>query len=74
MKKRDNKFTFTLFVLTILFFYIPLVVLIVYSFNSGKGNTWTGFSTKWYTELFQNSDRLWVSFRYSIKLLLRRKQ
>ena len=27
MKKRDNKFTFTLFVLTILFFYIPLVVV-----------------------------------------------
>ena len=70
MKKRDNKFTFTLFVLTILFFYIPLVVLIVYSFNSGKGNTWTGFSTKWYTELFQNSDRLWVSFRYSIIIAL----
>lgn len=66
MAKRDNKFTYTMFILSMLFFYIPLVVLIVYSFNSGKGNQWVGFSTKWYTELIQNSDRLWVSFRYSI--------
>lgn len=66
MIKRDNKFTYTMFILSILFFYIPLVVLIVYSFNEGKGNQWMGFSTKWYTELIQNSDRLWVSFRYSL--------
>lgn len=66
MSKRDNKFTYTMFILSILFFYIPLVVLIVYSFNQGKGNQWMGFSTKWYTELIQNSDRLWVSFRYSL--------
>ncbi len=66
MSKRDNKFTYTMFILSILFFYIPLVVLIVYSFNEGKGNQWMGFSTKWYTELIQNSDRLWVSFRYSL--------
>lgn len=66
MAKRDNKFTFTMFILSILFFYIPLVVLIVYSFNGGKGNQWVGFSTKWYTELIQNSDRLWISFRYSL--------
>ena len=66
MKKRENKFTFTMFILTLLFFYIPLVVLIVYSFNSGKGTNWEGFSIKWYWELINNSDRLWVSFRYSI--------
>ena len=66
MIKRDNKFTYTMFILSILFFYIPLVVLIVYSFNQGKGNEWMGFSTKWYSELIQNSDRLWVSFRYSL--------
>ena len=66
MNKRDNKFTFTMFILSMLFFYIPLLVLIVYSFNEGKGNQWMGFSTKWYTELFQNSSRLWTSFRYSL--------
>lgn len=66
MAKRDNKFTFTFFVLTMLFFYVPLLILIVYSFNSGKGSIWQGFSTKWFEELFQNSERLWTSFRYSI--------
>jgi len=66
MAKRDNKFTFTFFVLTMLFFYVPLLILIVYSFNSGKGSIWQGFSTRWFEELFQNSERLWTSFRYSI--------
>lgn len=66
MAKRDNKFTFTLFILTMLFFYVPLLILIVFSFNSGKGSIWQGFSTKWFEELFQNSERLWTSFRYSI--------
>ncbi len=37
------------------FLYIPMLILIVYSFNGGKLVTvWAGFSTKWYGELFQN--------------------
>lgn len=37
------------------FLYIPMLILIVYSFNGGKLVTvWTGFSTKWYGELFRN--------------------
>lgn len=66
MKKRDNKFTFTLFVITMLFFYIPLLILIAYAFNGGKGSVWQGFSTRWFTELFTNSDRLWKSCEYSL--------
>lgn len=65
-----KRFSFTMFVLTIIFFYLPLVVLVAYSFNAGKGLTWTGFSGVWYEELFNNSDRLWQSFRYSIVIAL----
>ncbi|WP_300512883.1 ABC transporter permease subunit [Aliiroseovarius sp.] len=37
------------------FLYIPMLILIVYSFNGGKLVTvWAGFSTKWYGELFRN--------------------
>lgn len=37
------------------FLYIPMIILIVYSFNGGKLVTvWAGFSTKWYGELFRN--------------------
>ena len=47
MTKKDNRFTFTVFFITMLFFYIPLVVLIIYSFNSGKSANWNGFSFEW---------------------------
>ena len=37
-----------------IFLYAPIAVLIIYSFNSGKGNVWQGFSLKWYGELFRD--------------------
>ncbi len=37
------------------FLYIPIVVLIVFSFNESKSrNVFTGFTLKWYGELFKN--------------------
>ncbi len=68
MNKR--KFSASIFFLTIVFFYLPLIVLIVYSFNGGKNTLWNGFSLKWYEELFQHSERLWQSFEYSIVIAL----
>ena len=40
--------------LLMLFLYLPILVLIVFSFNSSKGYSWTGFSFKWYVDLFSN--------------------
>jgi spermidine/putrescine transport system permease protein len=38
------------------FFYLPLFVVFVYSFNSNKyTTTWGGFSTKWYETLAANT-------------------
>jgi len=38
-----------------LFLYLPILMLVVYSFNDSKLNlTWVGFTTKWYGALFQN--------------------
>lgn len=38
------------------FLYIPMLMLIIYSFNSSRLVTvWAGFSTKWYGELLNNS-------------------
>ena len=37
------------------FLYIPLIILVIYSFNDSKLVTvWGGFSTRWYPELFQD--------------------
>ena len=40
--------------LVLLFMYMPIFVLIAFSFNESKGRTWTGFSFKWYGELFRD--------------------
>ncbi|MDK2921328.1 MAG: spermidine/putrescine transport system permease protein [Desulfonauticus sp.] len=38
------------------FLYIPLILLIIYSFNQSKFSLfWKGFSLKWYLSLFHNS-------------------
>jgi spermidine/putrescine transport system permease protein len=42
-------------VLVFLFFYAPIVVLVIFSFNSGRFvSQWEGFSLQWYVKLFQN--------------------
>lgn len=42
--------------LTFVFLYIPIAVLIVFSFNSTKSRSiWTGFTLDWYKELFSDS-------------------
>lgn len=48
--------------LMLAFFYIPVIVMVVYSFNDGRNNNnWGGFTTKWYTELMQDTE-LWGVF------------
>ena len=49
------------------FLYIPMIILVIYSFNSSRLVTvWAGFSTRWYGELFQNEaflDAAWVTLK-----------
>jgi putrescine transport system permease protein len=49
------------------FLYLPILLLIVYSFNASQLVTvWGGFSTKWYGALFRNEalrDAAWVTVR-----------
>ena len=41
--------------LILVFLYVPIIVLIVQSFNAGKSRAkWEGFSFRWYIELFQD--------------------
>lgn len=66
-KKRSNRFGFsnTVLAFSILFLFIPLFVIVFYSFNKSKGNSFTSFSFVWYEELLFNSGRLWLSLLYS---------
>ncbi|WP_438955818.1 ABC transporter permease [Cognatiyoonia sp.] len=65
--RRMTSFNVVSLTLGFAFLYIPMIILIVYSFNASKLVTvWAGFSTKWYGELFQNEaflDAAWVTLR-----------
>jgi spermidine/putrescine transport system permease protein len=50
----------------IVFLFMPLVVLLFYSFNSSKSGSWTGFSLQWYEKLFMGSGELWRAFLNSV--------
>ena len=53
MKRFLSKFYVALI---FIFLYLPIAVLIIYSFNESKGTNWTGFSFKWYVELVKNKE------------------
>ena len=51
---------------TMLFLFMPLVVLVLYSFNGSRTMAWGGVSLRWYEELFFDSDDLWRAFGNSL--------
>ncbi|MGM0855505.1 MAG: ABC transporter permease subunit [Pseudomonadota bacterium] len=61
------RFTSVMLVMGLLFLYVPMLVLVVFSFNASKLVTvWSGFSTQWYGELFRDEQILsaiWMSLR-----------
>lgn len=62
-----SPFLRTMLVVGFVFLYAPILSLIVYSFNESKLVTvWSGFSLKWYGELFQDDGIMkaaWTSIR-----------
>ncbi len=67
-RRHGPKFSFSKLVLwlTIIFLFLPLFVIIVYSFNESKGAEFTKVSLTWYKELFFNSKALWQALLNSI--------
>ena len=49
------------------FLYLPILLLVLYSFNDSRlVAVWGGFSTRWYAEIWQNEallDAAWVTLR-----------
>ena len=62
-----SRFVTVMMVAGFLFLYLPIVLMVVFSFNESRLVTvWGGFSTKWYGELFRNEQVLgaaWLSFK-----------
>ncbi len=65
--RRFSWFNATSLTLGFAFLYLPMIILVVYSFNDSRLVTvWAGFSTKWYGELVRNEeflDAAWVTVR-----------
>jgi spermidine/putrescine transport system permease protein len=54
--------------LTLLFLYLPLITLMVFSFNTSRRNiVWQGFTTDWYVKAF-NNDSLLQAFINSLMI------
>ncbi|HVL71890.1 MAG TPA: ABC transporter permease subunit [Beijerinckiaceae bacterium] len=67
MKRPFTLFNATSLTLGFAFLYLPILLLVIYSFNASQLVTvWGGFSTRWYGELFRNQallDAAWVTIR-----------
>lgn len=68
--KRMSWFNVTSLTLGFAFLYLPMIILVIYSFNASKLVTvWAGFSTRWYGELVQNEaflDAAWVTIKVAV--------
>ena len=68
--RRFSWFNATALTLGFAFLYIPMIILVVYSFNASKLVTvWAGFSTQWYSELIRNEEFLnaaWVTIKVAV--------
>lgn len=55
LKRLSNIYILLIFA----FLYIPIIVIVIYSFNASKSNAvWTGFTFDWYTKLINDDDVL----------------
>jgi putrescine transport system permease protein len=65
--RRLSWFNATSLTLGFAFLYLPILLLVIYSFNASQLVTvWGGFSTRWYGALFRNEallDAAWVTIR-----------
>lgn len=64
---KSAKFDPIVLTLGFAFLYIPILILVIYSFNDSKLVTvWGGFSTRWYQQMWHNEalmDAAWVTIR-----------
>ena len=70
MQERIAPLLITILCLGIAILYVPIAVLIGYSFNaSALVSVWGGFSAQWYLELLHNDqilDAAWLSLRIGV--------
>jgi putrescine transport system permease protein len=70
MRRGLSGVNLTALILGLAFLYLPILLLIVYSFNASRLVTvWGGFSTRWYQNLWSNQpllDAAWISLKLAL--------
>lgn len=70
MRRRLSGFNAVSLALGLSFLYLPILILVLQSFNASQLVTvWGGFSTRWYGSLFRNEalrDAAWVTIRIAL--------
>ena len=65
--RRMSSFNVVSLTLGLAFLYLPILILVIFSFNASKLVTvWGGFSTRWYSALWQDQaflDAAWVTVK-----------
>lgn len=71
MKKGRRPFGKALMILMVIFFYLPIVYMIVFSFNDGKSLTsFNGFSLRWYRHMLESQDMMTALYTtFSVALI-----
>jgi putrescine transport system permease protein len=68
--RRSSWFNVVSVTLGLAFLYLPILILVIYSFNDSRLVTvWGGFSTRWYASLLENQsllDAAWVTIRVAL--------
>ncbi|MBI5264400.1 MAG: ABC transporter permease subunit [Bradyrhizobium sp.] len=66
-RRRVSSFNIASLALGLAFLYLPIVILVIYSFNASRLVTvWGGWSLRWYAELFNDDamiEAAWMSLR-----------
>ena len=71
MKQKKRRIGKILMLLSVIFFYLPILYMIIFSFNDGKSLTsFTGFSLRWYRHMLDSSDMMEaLSTTFSVAVL-----
>ena len=68
MYGKRSRFLTVMLTLGMAFFYVPMILLVIYSFNYSKiVPVWGGWSLRWYQELFQ-SEEVWSAVWLSLQI------
>lgn len=68
MHARRSGFLTVMLVAGMAFLYIPMIMLVIYSFNDSRiVQIWGGWSTRWYGELLK-SEEIWAAVVLSLKV------